>query len=343
MGWMSYADRRGQGWELDLDQVSRIIYAACFSEKKRTRARLVTESRGGDPDLYRVTISFRGLSQAVRAEAQRRYARFRQLLARDGEAAFEMLLEQRCSAISHENHVLAMQRRSLRQTARSLARGEQVAETAIATLRQAPITVLIIGSAFVTGGGSLVALGLGSGLQGLETYRATGSVGVAALHASTTFVCGAIPLGPNLGAAAASGSQRAALFVVGVQLNAGSSTAVSIAMGDEPRHALVSSVTNAGLGGVVSELGGDFFENLAVPLRIPLEVAISSGIDAASGAVADRIAPAQGQASAAFASPGGRPLSRGAERSLVSLFAMRRIRHMARSRELALPGTTVRW
>ena len=336
MAWMSFADRRGRGWCVDLDRVSQILYSEVFSYEKKRRATRVEEDNGIYPDTVRIEIDYHNMRSVVRARATREYQRFVDTLSNDGSAAYAMLVTARTQAVESDAYVRRRQRRAASETAQNLNRAVRTAETGLAVarfIRDTSASVLIIGSTVIPGATpALVALTGGSLLQGYGTYQDTGNVGAAVIQASTSFVFGLVPLGfTSLAGRTArelAAAESRALFVVGVHNAFFSNSVVSLALGEDVKPAIIGAATNAGLGGVVEVVGGDFFNSLAVPVRVAAQHAAGLGTGAASSAITEaavgsvqrQIAPISGRISPSCAVVDAR------HQDYVQLFAMNSVR-----------------
>jgi hypothetical protein len=154
---------------------------------------------------------------------------------------------------------------------RSVQRGER--GVAVATfVRDLSASVLVVGSAFLSGGSSLAVLGGGSLLRGTANYQDTGNIGSAALEATGTLVVGAIPIG-----AAAAVEQSAAQTVVRL----GEAVNASGTAGQQAFVVVAGSVMDAHFEGCKALAEGQTTEQAlrAASLRLGVDV-ITGGLGA---------------------------------------------------------------
>jgi len=306
MGWMSWPDSGGNEWHVNLDGAAQIFYARTFADEKRSRARReVTENAAARstfsrefniyPDTVNINFDFTDMRSVVRNRATRDFRRFRQvLLDGDGRRAFRLLVDARMETTRDEHAVERKIRQAQQETVENINRavrfGQRSAE-GLETVQQISAVTLIVGSAFLTGGWSLAALGAGASLSGQGVYRDTGNVGAAVLTTTTSFVFGLIPV--TRAAMVARGelaaSERTALFLLGVKNNVLSETVTSLSQGRDLRTSVTRAMTNAGLQAVVDGVGESYFNQRPWPVRVSYETAGRRGRSAAADALTDRI------------------------------------------------------
>lgn len=293
MAWMSMADSSGRGWAVDHEGASRIFYSQAWSGTMKKRAVRKVENNVLYPNTVTVEINLNNIKPVVQAEAAREFEQFVSLSHEDGARAFELLVNARMNAVRDKQHVQDMQKQASRETMSNIERSVQIGkagENVARFVRDTSATTLVIGATVISGGAGMAALGGGSLLKGTGTYQDTGKVGAATMNTLTSFTFGLVPW--SIAGKVLPRSQQIALFIVGVKNDVLSNTVTSLASGEEAGQAFTEALTKGAfgaVGGLFGMVGKPFFDKLAVPVKVGVDVAISTAADQAGGALADHI------------------------------------------------------
>ena len=311
MAWMSIADQRGRGWQVDIDRVRQIFYSEAFSREKESRADREVKDHGLYPTTVNIVFDFRGVQSTVRQIASRNFQTFVRELQQDGRVALELVLRARREGMHAEELVRQRQQQASQTTLENISNavwagnlGRNVAEF----LGKLSTDILIVGSALITGGATALTgsatvltsraafgasssvLGFGSVLQSIGTYQDTGSVGAAVLHGTTRFVTGLIPISraAMVGRTALlTSSETKAIFFVGIKLDFLGKTVVSLSQGRDVKSAIIASMADASMTAVVPVVGNRFFDSLALPMRAVVSGSLSRSYSVTSSALAN--------------------------------------------------------
>lgn len=336
MAWMSFADRAGQGWNVDLDRAAQTLYAEAFAAEERHRARREVTDNGIYPDTVCIDVDFTGFRDAVHRRVAQRFTDFQTRMWQNGAQGYQLLVNARMATVRDVDRLHTMRRDASHEMFENISRAVGRGEAAVSvarTVRDASADVLVIGSAMLTGGASLAVLGGGSLLAGGGVYQDTGRVGAAVFTASTKFVFGLVPLSRTamVGDTALSAAESRVLFWVGVQNDVLTDTASGLLQGQDARQAVLGGLFTAGLSGLASKLGDPFFSSLSVPMQVATEVGRTQASSAVSGALVTTVGelrpipPAEGVLGIACAIAASRGESQQFAENYVSLLVMSQV------------------
>lgn len=284
MSWSSFADSRGQGYEVDLAMVAQTFASRANAECSLRRTRVVPGSEG-----QLLHFNQQGARAEIHSRVQRDLAEFERLRFQDGMAAFRSVVVALVQALRAQQRLL----RQTRNVGHAISQHVQTqVDRAILGLNITS-TVLITASVVIPNPiGAGVALGTGSILAGTATYRETNNLGAAVLTGTTSLVVGIIPFGAgaagiaeqtaiHVGGRAATGAEQAAFFFVGSQLEIGSNAAVSIASGERGDRAIVNALASTAFGTVAGNAVGSVrgaLGNSHIPLALRSTVSAASDV-----------------------------------------------------------------
>lgn len=222
------------------------------------------------------------------------YARLELEVMRDGAQGFQKLAAMRQQTESSVAEVREMQRSASHETFANIELSVARGETGLAIAKQVrdlSATTLVVGSSVMTGGAAVAVLGGGSVLRGVSKYQTSGNIGSAVLSATGSFVVGAIPLGggslkagaslaARVGGESIRYGERAALIVVGAQLDAQFEGATALIEGRSAREALRAAATRFGID-LISGGIGTGLDRWALPVAVRLltDSAVARGGD----------------------------------------------------------------
>jgi hypothetical protein len=333
MAWMSVADARGRGWDVDLDAAAQLCYAEAFAYEQNDRTTFPERCRGmGYPTTYSAELRQEGFRAAVRQRADASFRAFQRQLWNDGDAAYRQLIVLRRDAVRLTARLRERQSDASRRTSTNIDRAVQRGEMLVSAsrgVRDVSAGVLVLGATFLSGGAAIGVLGAGSALRGTGTYQDTGNVGAAVLTSTTTFAFGMIPLarGSMLAPGATlSAGEQTVMFFIGVQNNASTAAMNALVLGQDARSAIASSLVNSGMGWAVDRVTGDFLKSLSLPARVLTQtgrdrVRSAAAAQVVRSAAARSLPDAEGPLSVAASVVEGGSTDAQAE-NFVQLFAM---------------------
>jgi hypothetical protein len=283
MPWTHFYDSRGGQWRYDALGLWILTRQHVYNQLLRERSRVVRDTRWFGPDLARVETNFTGINVARDAQSYPLFLDLEQRIAANPQEGFSTLVRLRDQTEANVLAVRRMQQEASGETSRNIEQSISRAQTGIEVatfVRNLSASVLVVGSAFLTGGAAVAVLGGGSAMRGVGTYQDTGNVGSAILNTAGTFVVGAIPLaGGSLGAGASvtarvggeaiNYGERAVLVVVGSSLDATFEGTRALMEGRNGRQAINMAVARFGID-VLSGGFGTRLDTTALPVALRL-------------------------------------------------------------------------
>lgn len=266
MPWTHFYDARGCPWRYNALGLWILTRQYVYNQLLRERSRIVRDTRWIGPDLARVETNFTGINAAREARSRPYFVELEQRVAHNPGAAFSQLVRMREETEANVLAVRRMQQEASGETVRNInevvAREPMINQTVevLTFVRNLSASVLVVGSAFMTGGAAVAVLGGGSVLRGVGTYQDTGNVASAVMNTAGTFVVGSIPLaGGSLSGGASVGArmggeaitnlgERAVLTVVGSSLDATFEGTRALIEGRTGRQALNVAAGRFGIG-----------------------------------------------------------------------------------------------
>ncbi len=256
MAWISFADSRGQGYEVNLPMVAQTFASRANAQSRFERTNFVPLSDG-----RHLAYNHNGARAEIHSRVQRDLAEFEELRFQDGMAAFRSVVVARAQAVRAQQRLVQRVQRASHAISQDVQQRIDRAITALSVTS----TVLITTSVMIPNPiGAGVALGMGSVLAGTSTYGETNHLGAAVLSGTTSLIAGLIPFGAgaagiaeqtaiHAGTRAMTTGESAAIFFVGAQLEIGSNAAVSITSGERGDRALVNALATTAFSTVAGE------------------------------------------------------------------------------------------
>jgi hypothetical protein len=304
--WTTVVDRNSGVWQFSPDGLEHLARQHVRQECMVRRSRTVREWHWIGPDVVNVETDFTSVRTDVERGWRPLFGILERRIAEDPQGALDDLNRLREEVGAWTQMYLDMQRSASHETMdnidRSVARGE-MGKTVATGVRDLSATMVVAGSAFMSGGTSLAFLGMGSVAKGAYRYQDTQNLGSALLTATGTFVVGAIPLNPYGGEALRGSSswlakvggkeairwgEKTTLVIVGSGLDASLEGAAALAEGKNVRHAFGSAAMRFGLDIAAGGLGTTF-DKWAIPFAARVTM------DSSATFLSDRAVSAAGE------------------------------------------------
>lgn len=327
--WTRYTDDRGSSWELDQLGLWILVRQHVYNMALRRRSHIQRVTHWFGPDEVSVETDFSGINRERDERSYPLYQRLELEAIQDGGRTLDRLIEMRQQTEQAVHAVRRMHGRASHEMFenidQSVHRGE-IAVSAASGIRDLSATVLVVGSAMMTGGAAVAVLGGGSFLKGVASYEDNGNVGAAVLTATGTFVVGAFALpGGTLPAnaslstmiggesvvaseamSAATSGQQATLVVVGAAVDAQLEASNALLQGRSGADALRAAAAKFGVDVISAGIGSGLGSvSLPVVVRLATDTTVSSAGDMSMSAMTSG-----GQAGSRPRSPSGRVLPR---------------------------------
>jgi hypothetical protein len=269
MPWTTFTDDRGRAWALNQTGLWILVRQHVYNRALRRSSTIVREHHMIGPNQAWVDSDFRASAAERDRESRPLFARLERDVMRDGARAVQQLAEMREQTETAVFDLREMQRSASNETFTnmelSVSRGERGYEFA-SHFRDFSATTLLVGSSFMTGGAAVAVLGGGSLLRGVARYEEGGNVGAAIMTATGTFVVGAIPLGGGtlkasasiyrtIGGEATPYAEKAAMIIIGAQIDAQFEAANALIDGKSGREALQAAAKRFGIDLVTGAVG----------------------------------------------------------------------------------------
>ncbi|RYE30063.1 MAG: hypothetical protein EOP23_20020 [Hyphomicrobiales bacterium] len=278
MAWEYVLDKADREWRVERNAMYALVRDHVRAVETRRRAVRKAVSEGFMlPTLTNIEIDYNGLREEIEEESQRWWSNTQDRITRmRGEELFDELVSLRKEARDKNAEIETMQREAMRETQLSInstVDGLEAGKKVLEFVRDLSATVLVVGSAFFSGGASIALLGAGSSLKGASKFQDTGNIGAATLEATSSMVVGAIGISGQGFASA-----RALLFI-GSTVDGALDGAKALVDGQSGKTALVKGFAKFG----VQMLGG----RLQIDkLGLWSQVAISQSVDLSLGMIA---------------------------------------------------------
>lgn len=324
MPWYRLQDNQCRNWEVNSDEIARIVRSNIYQREliNPNRSRFVSHPPPWYEPWLPTTISyetnFSGLVDHVDAEAPR-WVRESWVQANlNGEGFFQTLVHLRQEALAAGDTFRNNSLRASSQSQQNINRSADLNQgivNGLTHVRNTSAGVLLAGATVLSGGAALAAAGAGAGIRFTARVQDGGTVGQAAQETAidlfVTFVTrGAGRALPTSSVINQTQNIRnaAALALFGIATNTTADVAKTMVTGEVGRTPLQGvqgrlgvETTNAIISSILSRVG------LPVSLTSPSREAADAVVNAALGFIGDRIVDAARGVNSSNSSDGNVP------------------------------------